>query len=60
VDSLLQIAASVPHNLPILGQLQAPDAEALRQLSFRIDAALVPHTLHSTAGFADLIAEVDP
>jgi hypothetical protein len=40
--------------------VQAPDAEALRQLSGRIDAALVPRTLHSSAGFADLVAELDP
>jgi hypothetical protein len=36
------------------------DADALRALAGKVDSAVVPPGVHASAGFADLVAEVDP
>ncbi len=42
------------------GEDPAGDADAVRALAGKVDAAVVPPGVHASAGFAELVAEVDP
>ncbi len=58
--AVLELAARAPRGLTLVGHVEDMDADALRALVGKVDAAVVPPALHAAAGFADLVAEVDP
>jgi indole-3-glycerol phosphate synthase len=59
-DALLELAARAPRGVTLVGHVEAADADALRALAGKVDAAVVPPALHAAASFAELVAEVDP
>jgi hypothetical protein len=68
--AVLVLANRVPRTVTLVADVaqqdgasrlaSAADAEALRALSGKVDSAVVPAAVHAAAGFADLVAEVDP
>lgn len=59
-EAVLEIAKTLPRALTVVAEIADADAAALRALLGGVDAAVVPPTLHTAPGFADLILEVDP
>jgi indole-3-glycerol phosphate synthase len=57
---VLELAARAPRNVTLVGHVEEADAAALRALVGKVDAAVVPASLHAGAAFAELVAEVDP
>jgi hypothetical protein len=62
-EAVLELAARVPRGVTLVGHVdheERADADALRALAGKVDAAVVPPALHAAADFAALVAEVDP
>jgi indole-3-glycerol phosphate synthase len=62
-DAVLELAAKAPRGVTLVGHVETegPDAaDAVRALAGKVDAAVVSPAVHATAGFAELVAEVDP
>jgi indole-3-glycerol phosphate synthase len=57
---VVEIAGRAPRNVTLVGFVPTADADALRALAAKVDAAVVPPGLHAQKGFAELVAEVDP
>lgn len=67
---VLALAAKAPRNVTLVADValqegaarsgSAADADALRALAGKVDSAVVPPPVHTSAGFADLVGEVDP
>lgn len=60
VEALLELARTVPRTITVVGLVDGADAAAIRALAGKIDAAVVPSSVHQAASFAELVAEVDP
>ena len=56
----IELAAKAPRALTLVAQVEGLDADGLRALHGKVDAAIVPPALHASRGFAELVAEVDP
>jgi hypothetical protein len=64
-DEVLTLAAGAPRTVVLVGHVEggadlATASSALRALAGKVDAAVVPTSVHAAPGFADLVAEVDP
>lgn len=62
---VVSLASGVPRSMILVGQVtgaadQAAGAAALRELAGQVDAAVVPPIVHTAAGFAKLVTELDP
>lgn len=57
---VLELAARAPRGVTLIGHVETGDADAVRALAGKVDAAVVPPSVHGGPGFADLVAEVDP
>lgn len=60
---VLDLAARAPRGVTLIGHVhhvERADADALRALAGKVDAAVVPPSLHAAPDFAALVAEVDP
>jgi hypothetical protein len=57
---LVALAAAAPRSLTLVGHVDTADADALRALKGKVDAAVVPPAVHAAKGFAELVADVDP
>jgi indole-3-glycerol phosphate synthase len=57
---VVELAAKAPRGVTLVGHVEAGDADAVRALAGKVDAAVVPPEVHAAAGFAELVAEVDP
>lgn len=57
---VVALAGAAPRSVTLIGFVENADADALRALAGKVDAAVVPPALHRSAAFADLVAEVDP
>jgi hypothetical protein len=57
---VIAAVASAPRSVTLIGQVEAADADAIRALAGKVDAAVVPPAVHGAPDFADLVAEVDP
>jgi hypothetical protein len=44
----------------LVGHVEGADAGAVRALAGKVDAAVVPPSVHAAASFAELVADVDP
>ena len=44
----------------MVGLVEDADADAIRALLGKVDAAVVPAAVHASPSFAELVAEVDP
>lgn len=62
-EAVLALAARAPRGVTLVGHVdhvERADADALRALAGKVDAAVVAPALHAAADFAALVAEVDP
>jgi indole-3-glycerol phosphate synthase len=59
-DEIIAIAADLPRNITLLAEVTGGDEGALRRLARVADAAVVPPSVHTGAGFAGLVGELDP
>jgi hypothetical protein len=62
-EEVLALAARAPRGVTLVAHVadvERADADALRALAGKVDAAVVPPALHAAADFAALVAEVDP
>ena len=59
-EAAVELAARAPRGLTLVAQVEGLDADGLRALQGKVDAAVVPPALHASRGFAELVAEVDP
>jgi hypothetical protein len=58
---LIELAARAPRaGVTLVGYVQDGGPDAVRALAGKLDAAVVPPSVHAAAGFAELVAEVDP
>ena len=57
---VLDLAARAPRTVTLVGHVEGADADALRALAGKVDAAVVPPAVHTAPGFAELVADVDP
>ena len=67
---VLALAQKAPRNVTLVADVAAQDgaartastadAEALRTLAGKVDSAVAPQIVHASAGFAELVEEVDP
>jgi hypothetical protein len=57
---VIELAAKAPRSLTLVGHVEAADADAIRALAGKVDAAIVPPSVHAAPGFAKLVADVDP
>lgn len=57
---VIKLAGSVPRSLVLVAEVEGADAGALRDLAGHVDAAIAPRGVHTTKGFAELVAELDP
>ena len=57
---VLDLAARGPRSATIVGHVEGADADAVRALVGKVDAAVVPPAVHTAPGFAELVADVDP
>jgi len=60
LDAIAKIVEALPQTTRVLAHLRNADAQSIRALVGRVDAAIVEHALASTDEFAALQAEVDP
>lgn len=58
--AVAELAAGAPRSMTVVGLVEDADADAIRALLGKVDAAVVPAAVHTSASFADLVAEVDP
>ena len=58
--AVVELASKAPRALTLVAQVEGLDADGLRALQGKVDAAVVPPALHASPGFAALVAEVDP
>jgi hypothetical protein len=56
VDGVL---AAVPRGTLVVAHIEGADADLLRALRGRVDAAVVPPAVHRADGFAALLAELE-
>ncbi len=59
-DAVLALAAAAPRGVTLVGHVEEADAGAVRALAGKVDAAVVPPSVHAAPSFAELVAEVDP
>ena len=59
-DEVIALAAVVPKTMTVVGEVVSASAAALRSLHGHVDAALVPASVHTEAGFAELVVDLDP
>ena len=69
-DAVIALASKLPRTVTIVADVateengarvaSSADAAAIRALAGKVDSAVVPATVHASAGFEDLVAEVDP
>ncbi|MFT3776448.1 MAG: hypothetical protein QM820_64735 [Minicystis sp.] len=59
-EVVVDLAGRAPRSLILVGLVENADADAIRALSGKVDAAVVPASVHAAPSFADLVAEVDP
>jgi indole-3-glycerol phosphate synthase len=59
-EALVALAALAPRGVTLVAQVDGADAAAIRALVGKVDAAVVPASLHAAADFAELVADVDP
>lgn len=59
-EAVLELAARAPRSVTLVGYVEEADGAAIRALAGKVDAAVVPASLHAGAAFAELVAEVDP
>jgi len=59
-DALLALAAGAPRGVTLIGHVEGGDADSIRALAGKVDAAVVAPSLHTAPSFAELVAEVDP
>lgn len=57
---VLDLAARAPRGVTLVGHVEGADAAVIRALAGKVDAAVVPASVHAGAAFAELVAEVDP
>ena len=57
---VIELAAQGPRNVILVGFVAGADADAVRALAGKVNAAVVPPSVHAAPDFADLVAEVDP
>lgn len=57
---VVELAARVPRQITLVAHLEAADADAVRLLAGKVDAAVIPPSIHTAKGFAELVADVDP
>jgi len=57
---LIARSAGVPRTMTLVAAVDGADAAAIRALRGRVDAAIVPPSVHQAKDFAELVAEVDP
>lgn len=58
--TVVELAAKAPRGMVLIGWVEGGDAEAVRALAGKVDAAVVPAAVHAHKSFAELVAEVDP
>jgi hypothetical protein len=58
--AVVDLADRAPKGLTLVGFVDDADADAIRALAGKVDAAVVPPSVHTAKAFADLVAEVDP
>ncbi|APR86338.1 Hypothetical protein A7982_11687 [Minicystis rosea] len=58
--TVIELSAALPKSLVLVGHVEGADADAIRALAGKVDAAIVPPSVHAASSFADLVAEVDP
>ncbi len=56
----IALTAKVPRAVTVVVHVEDADADAIRALSGKVDAALVPPAVHTSKAFAELVADVDP
>jgi hypothetical protein len=56
----VDLAAKAPRGLTLVGAVDGADADVIRALAGKVDAAIVPPSVHAAPGFAKLVADVDP
>lgn len=59
-EAAIALAAKAPPTITIVAEIEGASADALRALRGHVDAAVVPASIHQAAGFAALVAELDP
>lgn len=59
-DEVVTLAGGAPRSVTVIGLVEGADADAIRALAGKVDAAVVPPSVHGSPDFADLVAEVDP
>ncbi|MEP7119506.1 MAG: hypothetical protein ABJE95_01295 [Byssovorax sp.] len=59
-DAAIALAAKAPRTITLVAEIAGGDGDALRALRGHVDAAVVPASIHRAAGFAALVAELDP
>jgi hypothetical protein len=57
---VVELAGRAPRGVTLVGHVEGADADALRALAGKVDAAVVPPAVHTARGFAELVADVDP
>lgn len=57
---IVALAGKAPKGMTVIGYVDGADADAIRALAGKVDAAVVPPALHASPAFAELVAEVDP
>jgi hypothetical protein len=57
---VIEHSARVPRAVTLVVSIDDADEAAVRALKGKVDAAVVPPSLHASKGFAELVAEVDP
>jgi indole-3-glycerol phosphate synthase len=58
---VVELAAKSPRTgVTLVGYVSDGGPDAVRALAGKVDAAVVPASVHSAAGFAELVADVDP
>jgi hypothetical protein len=57
---LLDLAGRAPRSMIVVGLVEGADADAIRALAGKVDAAVVPPAVHASPSFSELVAEVDP
>jgi len=56
----VELAGKAPRSMIVIGWVEGGDADAVRALAGKVDAAVVPAAVHAAKGFAELVTEVDP
>lgn len=59
-EAAIALAAKAPRTITLVAEIADADGDALRALRGHVDAAVVPMSIHQAAGFAALVAELDP